>query len=207
MPCSKCKQKGHNRATCRNEPDAPHAPLASPLPLPVSTVDPLLHQEEKPVILPEEDNLKLRELVSICKEVAKNLGKGYPESVYQHALCKELQMRGIRCGYEVPMSIMYKGEAIPYNTQRLDIILYEYLPFIFELKATAGNIKDDERWQLVRYMDTQKKSYGAVVNFSQTLSGPIDISIIIKHEEQYKVYDIISGKVSPMVDYGYTEVL
>ena len=189
MPCSNCKQNGHNRSTCINAPPPPPPPKEEPQPV--------------IIIIPEEDKIKLRKLVAICTEVATTLGKGYPESVYQHALCKELQLRGIRYGHEVPMPIMYKGEAIPYNTQRLDIILYDYLPFIFELKATSSHIKSDEKWQLVRYMVTQKKSYGAVVNFSQTLSGPMEFSFIVHHEGQYKVYDIESSSVKSLVDYGY----
>lgn len=197
MPCSKCKKDGHNRATCV-EPDVPVVEQASNG---VDTVPSVVMAQD--IELPTEIRTKLRELAAMCSEVGIALGKGNTESVYQHALCIELRSHGISYGFEVTMPVMYKGNAIPYNTYRLDIILYDYLPFIFELKAMAGRIKKCDHWQLVRYMEQQKKQYGMVVNYSQSHHGPMEINVIIHHEGNYKLYDLKTGKARTLADYGY----
>jgi len=198
MPCSKCKKDGHNRATCV-EPEVPVVEHVQS------------KQKSKPVDevidIPEEDRIKFRKLAALCSEVAKTLGKGHTESVYQHALCMELQTHGIAYSFEVPMSIMYKGHTIPHNYQRLDVIIYDYLPFIFEFKANNCAIKNCDRWQLVRYMGSLDKPYGAVVNFTQKSGRPLLISVIVRHEGVYKKYNVASGKGRPLVDYGYSASL
>lgn len=153
--------------------------------------------------LPEEVRTKLRELAKMCTDVAVALGKGHPESVYQHALCIELRSHGISYGFEVTMPVMYKGHAIPYNTYRLDIILYDYLPFIFELKAVPGCIKKSEHWQLMRYMEQQKKPYGMVINYAQSHRGQLEMNFIIHHDGNYMLYDLKPGTGRILADYGY----
>ena len=199
MTCSRCKKEGHNRATCSIDVSAEVVLVTNDIAhvLPADTI--------QDIELPSDVRMKLRELAAMCSDVAAALGKGNPESVYQHALCIELRAHGISYGFEVTMPVMYKGHAIPYNTYRLDIILYDYLPFIFELKATSGRIKTSEHWQLVRYMEQQKKQYGMVVNYAQSHSGQLEMNFIIYHEGKYKLYDLKTGKARVLADYGYAD--
>lgn len=179
MVCSICGAKGHNRTRCTSQA----APATD-------------------FVLSSDVLERFRVLVEICREVSRVLGKGYTEGVYQQALCIELQSRNIPFGIELPMPLVYKGKTVPYHTHRLDIMLYDWLPFIFELKATGTPIKNVEHWQLMRYMITQNVPYGAVVNFTQALDGEMEMTFLVLHDGKKLVYDWETGSAAEMEDYS-----
>lgn len=190
MVCSNCKQDGHTKNKCDNPKYVTPSPSV---------------QEEATVklILPDEIKKKFSKLAGICKEVATNLGKGYVEGVYQQGLCHELQDAGIRYVSEETMPILYKGRPVGGgHSQRLDVALLNYLPFIFELKAVSKPISPEHHWQLVRYLEYKQQEYGAVVNFNQSDKGSLEIQFIIKQEEIFYLYDIDSETGSNLVDFG-----
>lgn len=182
MKCSNCQQDGHNKATCKHlvEPD-----------------------EAITISLDDDIVVKFAVLAALCSEVATGLGKGYVEGVYQQALCMELQSKSIRYVSEETMPIMYKGFAIGGGlNHRLDIGLVSYLPFIFELKAIGRPLAAEHHWQLVRYMVYKKQPYGAVVNFSQSDKGSLEINFIVNHEDTYYLYNPETQQGHALVDYG-----
>ena len=63
-------------------------------------------------------------------EVHHHLGPGYTESVYQRALCHELERRSIPYAVEVPIDIVYKDRLI--GSYRLDLVIDQRL--LIELK-------------------------------------------------------------------------
>jgi len=183
MVCSNCKQDGHTKNKCPN------------------TI--LLINNSQSIVLDGDILLKLTKLELICHEVANNLGKGFVEGVYQQALCLELQELGIKYISEESMPIIYKERPIGGgHNHRLDIILLDFLDFIFELKA-AAKIVSINYWQLIRYMSYKKISYGAVVNFNQSEKNSLEVQFIVYHENDYWLYDISTQSGTKLLDFNY----
>jgi len=194
MVCSNCKQEGHTKLKCKN---------------PQYISPPASVQGDASVLieLPDEIKKKLLRLSSMCKEVAGGLGKGHVEGVYQQALCLELQEAGILYVSEETMPILYKGRPVGGgHSQRLDISLLNFLPFIFELKAVSKPISPEHHWQVVRYMEYKKQTYGAVVNFNQSERGALEIQFIIKKDDVFYLYSPMSDSGSELSDFSLTTV-
>lgn len=141
---------------------------------------------------------KFKIILEICNEVASTLKKGFAECVYESAICVELQKRNIEYSSQETIPICYKGHYIGNN--RLDIILNSWLPLIIEVKATS-NISTEDRWQAIRYMTRKKVPYGVVVNFSQTIKGPLYLSFLVKQGETYYQFNLDENKAKAMIDY------
>lgn len=194
MVCSNCKQEGHTKLKCKN---------------PQYISPPASVQGDASVLieLPDDVKKKLSRLSSMCREVAGGLGKGHVEGVYQQALCLELQEAGIRYVSEETMPILYKGRPVGGgHSQRLDISLLNFLPFIFELKAVSKPISPEHHWQLVRYMEYKKQMYGAVVNFNQSERGALEIQFIVKKDEVFYLYSPMSDSGSELSDFSLVKV-
>ena len=194
MVCSNCKQEGHTKLKCKN---------------PQYISPPASVQGDASVLieLPDDLKKKLSRLSSRCREVAGGLGKGHVEGVYQQALCLELQDAGIRYVSEETMPILYKGRPVGGgHSQRLDISLLNFLPFIFELKAVSKPISPEHHWQLVRYMEYKKQTYGAVVNFNQSERGALEIQFIVKKDEVFYLYSPMSDSGSELSDFSLVKI-
>jgi GxxExxY protein len=153
---------------------------------------------KKTLQLDEETLDKFDEVVEMCRAVYIGLGKGFAESVYEQAVCIELQQRAIQYVSQETLPCMYKDRFV--GNIRLDIILHSWLPFIFELKAVGSAIQTEERWQLIRYMSRKNVPYGAVVNFNQSVTKGLDISFVVCDEGKYYIYDIETGEGRLMKD-------
>lgn len=159
--------------------------------------------KETPLLVDDATAAKFAVLAELCIEVGRTLGKGYVEGVYQQALCTELQGKGIHFVSEETMPIMYKGMPLGGGmNHRLDVALRSYLPFIFELKAIA-TIKSDHSWQLVRYMSYKDQPYGAVVNFSQSEKGALEIQFIVNQGGVFYLYNPSTRGGQQLVDYRF----
>jgi GxxExxY protein len=190
MVCSNCKQEGHTKPKCKN-------------PSYVSPPQSVQEDVSTPIILTDDIIKKLTRLANLCKEVAGGLGKGHVEGVYQQALCFELQDAGVRYVSEETMPILYKGRPVGGgHSQRLDVALLSYLPFIFELKAVSKPISPEHHWQLVRYLDYKQQPYGAVVNFNQSDKGSLEVQFIVKQDGIFYLYDMDTGSGSELSDFG-----
>jgi len=190
MVCSNCKQEGHTKPKCKN-------------PTYISPPPSVQEDVSVPILLSDDVKRKMSKLADLCKEVAGGLGKGQVEGVYQQALCFELQEAGVRYVSEETMPILYKGRPVGGgHSQRLDVALLSYLPFIFELKAVSKPISSEHHWQLVRYLDYKKQPYGAVVNFNQSDKGALEVQFIVKQEDTFYLYDLESDTGSELSDFG-----
>jgi GxxExxY protein len=158
-----------------------------------------------PIPIEEGVKARLEVLQEICWEVAMTLKKGRVECVYQNAICQELQLRNIRYVSEETIQITYKGVGI--GIERIDICIYDWcassFQFIFELKATGSEIKPENLWQVISYLNHKKILYGAVVNFNQSVKGGLEIQFLVSHNEKWYVYDVPTGQGKEMVDYSY----
>ena len=124
--------------------------------------------------------------------------KGFSESVYESAICVELQHRGIQYTHQETIPCLYKDRFV--GNIRLDVLLHSWLPFVFELKAVATGIHTEDRWQLVRYMSRKNVPYGAVVNFNQSLTKDLEVSFVVCDGGSYYIYDMSSGEGKLMID-------
>ncbi len=96
-------------------------------------------------------------------EVHRLLGCGFLEAVYQEALGRELESRGIPFEREVELSISYKGEllAAKYNA---DFVCYEAV--VVELKAVSA-IGRVEEAQVINYLKAANLETGLLLNFAK----------------------------------------
>ena len=64
-------------------------------------------------------------IIGAAIEVHKVLGPGLLESIYEEALCYELQLRDLRAARQVEVDVVYKGITI--KGQRLDILVEDHV--------------------------------------------------------------------------------
>ena len=94
-------------------------------------------------------------------DVYKELGPGLLESVYEEALCFELEQRGLTVERQVQVPIKYKGNVLK-TELRLDLIVENQV--IVELKSVEEMKKVFSK-QLLTYLRLMNKKVGLLVNF------------------------------------------
>ncbi|MHC5038390.1 MAG: GxxExxY protein [Planctomycetota bacterium] len=111
--------------------------------------------------LPEDLEDLIQKVIGAAIEVLKNLGPGFLESVYERALCHELEIQNIRFERQKEISIEYKGLEIAGH--RIDILIGERL--ILELKAVE-EIAPIHEAQLLSYLKSTELRAGLIINFN-----------------------------------------
>ncbi|MBQ9523823.1 MAG: GxxExxY protein [Bacteroidaceae bacterium] len=96
-------------------------------------------------------------------DVYNVLGPGLLESIYEEALCYELQQRGLKVERQKPVPIIYKGITLSSNF-RLDLLVEDQI--ILELKSTE-EIKPVYFKQIKTYLRLLNKQLGFLVNFGE----------------------------------------
>ena len=96
-------------------------------------------------------------------DVYNVLGPGLLESIYEEALCYELQQRGLKVERQKPVPIIYKGITLSSNF-RLDLLVEDQI--ILELKSTE-EIKPVYFKQIKTYLRLLNKQLGFLVNFEE----------------------------------------
>ena len=94
-------------------------------------------------------------------DVYKMLGPGLFESVYEEALCFELEQRGLTVERQKQVPINYKGHVLK-TELRLDLIVEDQV--IVELKSVE-EMKKVFAKQLLTYLRLMNKKIGLLVNF------------------------------------------
>ena len=94
-------------------------------------------------------------------EVYKTLGDGFLEGVYQEAMERELEARGIPFKSQADIKIAYKGRQL-HQTYRADIICFDKI--ILELKAVRQLLPEHQA-QLQNYLRATGMKLGLLVNF------------------------------------------
>ena len=95
-------------------------------------------------------------------DVYKELGPGLLESVYEEALCFELEQRGLKVERQVQVPITYKGNVLK-TELRLDVLVEGKV--IVELKSVE-EMKKVFAKQLLTYLRLMDKRVGILVNFN-----------------------------------------
>jgi GxxExxY protein len=109
-----------------------------------------------------ENNELTYEIRSAIFEVFKELGPGLLESIYEAALCYELEERGfdVKCQHNLPVIYKNKDLGLGY---RLDILVNDTV--IIEIKSVE-EVKKVHKKQLLTYLKLTDKKLGILVNFN-----------------------------------------
>ena len=119
-------------------------------------------------------------ILKSAERVFNQLGRGYPENIYQKALLYELYLNNMNIDIERNVNVIYKdtkGNDHVLTSNRIDLFIHNNESYnegnvILELKATKKNIDDLEIIQIKKYFnqlenENIKISYGIIINFSQ----------------------------------------
>jgi GxxExxY protein len=100
-------------------------------------------------------------IIGAAIEVHRHLGPGQLESLYQHALEHELELRAIRYEAQVPVSMSYKGVGV--GDLVVDLIVEDKV--IVELKSVAS-FQPIHFAQTLSYMRATELKLGLLINFN-----------------------------------------
>ena len=108
----------------------------------------------------EQDPLTYR-IIAAAMSVHSDLGPGLLESVYQNALCVELQEQGMRYRAEQPVDVVYRGQHVGHLYA--DVIVEERV--ILELKSVE-KLAPIHTAQLITYLKATGLKTGLLINFN-----------------------------------------
>ena len=100
-------------------------------------------------------------IIGAAKEVYRELGPGYLESVYEDALCYELDLLDPPYRRQIDLDVHYKT-AIFERKFRADLLVDKKVPL--ENKAIKQVTNNDEA-QLINYLKTTRFRVGLLFNF------------------------------------------
>jgi GxxExxY protein len=109
---------------------------------------------------PIEDPLT-EAIIRCIIRVHQTLGPGFLESIYRHALMRELEKRGLRAETEKEIQVLYDGVVV--GQHRLDILVEGQI--VVELK-TVEALSKAHYAQLRSYLKACRLRVGLLVNFA-----------------------------------------
>ena len=149
-------------------------------------------------------------ITKIVKNIHKDLGPGFTESVYQGALAIELRRFDINYLKEMTFEIFYKKQVA--GEGRLDFFINDKkIPnFIIETKSLSC-LSDSSRSQITSYLlsaqlnsdkELQKTKYGVLINWPGAIVNDNNLQLDNK-EPEIEFYQLKNKKVSLLdVDKG-----
>jgi GxxExxY protein len=102
------------------------------------------------------------QIMAAAFEVHNVLGPGFLENVYEKALLKELQDRGITCEAQKPVNVYFKNTEV--GSYFVDILVNNEV--ILELKAIEKLAPIHEA-QVLNYLRATGLRLGLLINFSK----------------------------------------
>lgn len=102
-------------------------------------------------------------IIGAAIEVHRILGPGLLESIYEEALCHELELRGIKAERQVEVDVIYKGKII--KGQKLDILVEKQV--VLELKAVS-KLPDVATAQTLSYLRATGLKRALLLNFGES---------------------------------------
>jgi GxxExxY protein len=103
-----------------------------------------------------------KRIIGAAIEVHRALGPGLLESIYEEALCLELQFQGIAVQRQVEIDVIYKGHVI--KGQRLDLLVEEAV--VVEIKAVT-KLAEVATAQVLSYLKATSLKRGLLINFGE----------------------------------------
>ncbi len=101
-------------------------------------------------------------IIAICLDVHSILGPGYSEKIYEEAVVRDLQRKGIPFERQKQIDVFYKGDKL--GDHRIDIIVDNKI--ILELKAVS-DLNSTFEAQVFSYLKSTKMKLGVLVNFGK----------------------------------------
>jgi len=111
-----------------------------------------------------EIEVLVEKILGCAFTVHRALGPGFLETIYQKALCLELEAQGLPFEREKPLVVMYRGRGIP--GQRVDLLVGGEV--IVEVKA-VGALEPVHVAQVLSYLKTTSLRVGLLINFREAL--------------------------------------
>ena len=105
-----------------------------------------------------------KRIIGCAIEVHRQLGPGLLESIYEKALCIELESAGIPFEQQKELTVDYKGNSV--GSFRVDILVENAI--VLELKSIERHDPIFEA-QLLSYMKLGKFPLGFILNFNTPL--------------------------------------
>ena len=103
------------------------------------------------------------QIIGICMEVHRILGKGLLEIVYKDAIEYEFKKGSITYEREKKYEVEYKGIILPHYFFA-DFIVFDNI--ILEVKAQKG-IVDEHYSQVINYLAISNCKLGLIINFGE----------------------------------------
>lgn len=100
-------------------------------------------------------------IIGAAIRVHRELGPGFLESIYEEALCIELEELGLKFKRQVPVEISYRGKRA--GEHRLDLLVEDQV--VVELKAVL-ELQDIFYVILRSYLRAAGKGVGLLLNFA-----------------------------------------
>jgi len=110
--------------------------------------------------LDSETEEVISHVIGAAIEVHKALGPGYLESIYKRAMLIELDARNLAFECERPLTVVYRGVAIP--GQRVDLLVENRV--VIELKAVV-RFEQIHRVQVISCLHALELRAGLLINF------------------------------------------
>jgi GxxExxY protein len=101
-------------------------------------------------------------IIGAAIEVHRLLGPGLLESIYEEALCHELELRGIAVQRQVEVDVIYKEISI--KGQRVDLLVEEDV--VVELKAVS-KLPEVATAQTLSYLKATGLKRALLLNFGE----------------------------------------
>jgi GxxExxY protein len=108
-----------------------------------------------------QDNLT-REIIGAAIEVHRALGPVLLESIYEEALCVELELRGLAFSRQLGVDVVYKDRVI--KGQRIDVIVEDEV--VVEIKSLS-KVPEIVLAQILSYLKTTGLKRGLIINFGE----------------------------------------
>jgi GxxExxY protein len=112
----------------------------------------------------ERVNAITERIIGCAIEVHKQPGPGLLESVYESAMCVELELADLQYQQQVPISVSYKGHAV--GDLRLDLLVENLV--VVEIKSVE-RIDPVFEAQVLSYLKLSGKRLGLLINFNNRL--------------------------------------
>jgi GxxExxY protein len=103
------------------------------------------------------------EIIGICMEVHRVLGKGLLEVVYKDTIEYEFKKKEILYEREKKYEVNYKGMILPHHFFA-DFVVFNSI--ILEVKAQKGIVDEHYNWT-INYLALSKCPLGLIVNFGE----------------------------------------
>ena len=122
--------------------------------------------EEAEEVYSKNENFPMKsetfEIIGICMEVHRILGRGFSEIVYKDAIEFELKTKNIHYEREKKYIVEYKGKILPHHFYA-DFVISN---IIVEIKAQRGVIEEHFS-QVINYLAVSKSPVGLLFNFGE----------------------------------------